>query len=113
MQAECVLEHGFLCVFLDHKVRVKIRKSDSLYIHSVLTSVPHNSVCYTQSHAMDNKHKTQLATYSGVTITVVIIHTHAHTHTCTSTHTCTPHTHVYVHTHTQMCAETKHIGLGL
>ena len=75
---------------------MRVRKSDSLYIHSVLTSVPHNSVCYTQSHAMDNKHKTQLATYSGVTITVVIIHTHAHTHTYMYMYT---YIHAYIYTH--------------
>ena len=84
-----------------------------MYIHSVLTSVPHNSVCYTQSHAMDNKHKTQLATYSGVTITVVIIHTHIHTHIHVQVHIHVHHIHMCTYTHTQICAETKHIGLGL
>ena len=54
------------------------------------------------------KHKTQLATYSGVTITVVIIHTHAHTHIYV-------HTYVYMyiiptcaHIHTDVCRNKKH-----
>ena len=54
------------------------------------------------------KHKTQLATYSGVTITVVIIHTHAHTHIYVHTYV-----HMYIistcaHIHTDVCRNKKH-----